>query len=111
MDYQFEKTWNETITRVSAQFGEKLDYAAILFLIGVQELGKDYQNFKKDQKVELMHVGICSVLLPYGYYSFVGRDEDGWPHFERTETLPALEPDEQELLIKRAIVRYFNLED
>ncbi|MFM9983784.1 MAG: hypothetical protein ACKVOK_01040 [Flavobacteriales bacterium] len=111
MDYQFEKTWNETITRVSAQFGEKLDYAAILFLIGVQELGKDYQNFKKDQKVELMHVGICSVLLPYGYYTFVGRDEDGWPHFERTETLPALEPDEQELLIKRAIVRYFNLED
>jgi hypothetical protein len=111
MDYQFEKTWNETITRVSAQFGEKLDYAAILFLIGVQELGKDYQNFKKDQKVELMHIGICSVLVPYGYYSFVGRDEDGWPHFERTDTLPALEPNEQELLIRRAIVRYFNHED
>lgn len=111
MDYQFEKTWNETVTRVSAQFGEKLDYAAILFLIGVQELGKDYQNFKKDQKVELMHIGICSVLLPYGYYTFVGRDEDGWPHFERTETLPALEPADQELLIKKAIVRYFNLED
>lgn len=111
MDYQFEKTWNETITRVSAQFGEKLDYAAILFLIGVQELGKDYQNFKKDQKVELMHIGICSLLVPYGYYTFVGRDEDGWPHFERTDTLPALEPNEQELLIRRAIVRYFNHED
>ena len=43
MDYVFEKSWNETVTRISASYGEKLDYAAILFLIGVQELGKDYQ--------------------------------------------------------------------
>ncbi len=107
MDYVFEKTWNETITRISKQFGEKLDYAAILFLIGVQELSKDHQLFKKDQKLELMHIGICSVLMPYGYYEFVGRDDDGWPHFERTDLLPALQPNEQEMLIKKAIVRYF----
>jgi len=110
MDFVFEKTWNETVSRISAQFGEKLDYASILFLIGVQELGKDHQNFKKDQKVELIHVGICSVLLPFGYYSFVGRDEDGWPHFERTDLLPALTNEEQELLIRKAIVQYFHEE-
>lgn len=111
MDYQFEKTWNETVERISTRFGEKLDYSAILFLIGLQELGKDYQNFKKDQKLELMHIGICSVLMPYGYYEFVGRDEDGWPHFERKESLPSLAPNEQELLIKKAIVKYFEQED
>ena len=54
MDYVFEKTWNETVSKISASFGEKLDYAAILFLIGVQELGQDYQKFKKDEKLELM---------------------------------------------------------
>jgi len=108
MDYVFEKAWNETVSRISASYGEKLDYAAILFLIGVQELGKDYEKFKKDQKVELMHVGICSLLVPYGYYSFIGRDEEGWPHFERTENLPPLKPDEQELLVRKAIVRYFS---
>ena len=107
MDYVFEKVWNETVNKVSAQFGEKLDYKAILFLIGVQELGKDFQTFKKDQKVELMHVGICTVLMPYGYYNFIGRDTDGWPHFERTDTLPSLKPEEQELLIRKAIVKYF----
>ena len=69
MDYVFEKIWNETVTRISAIYGEKLDYAAILFLIGVQELGQDYQKFKKDQKVELMYIGICSFLVPYGYYT------------------------------------------
>jgi hypothetical protein len=110
MDYVFEMTWNETVKRVSASFGEKLDYTAILFLIGVQELGKDFQTYKKDQKVELIHIGICSVLVPFGYYRFIGRDEEGWPHFERVESLPPLKPEDQELLIKRAIVRYFNPE-
>ncbi len=110
MDYLFEKVWNETVTRISASFGEKLDYTAILFLIGVQELGKDFQTYKKDQKVELLHIGVCSVLIPFGYYQFIGRDEDGWPHFERTDLLPALNPEEQELLVKRAIIRYFNPE-
>lgn len=107
MDYIFEKAWNETLDKVSASFGEKLDYAAILMLIGLQELGKDYQTYKKDQKIELMHIGICTVLMPYGYYEFVGRDEEGWPHFERKDELPALAPADQELLIKKAIVHYF----
>jgi hypothetical protein len=109
MDYVFEKTWNETVAKISESFGEKLDYAAILMLIGLQELGKDYQAFKKDQKLELMHIGICSVLLPYGYYVYKGRDDDDWPHFERVDSLPPLTPEEQEMLIRKAIVRYFEM--
>lgn len=107
MDYIFEKAWNDTLAKVSESFGEKLDYAAILMLIGLQELGKDYQTYKKDQKLELMHIGICTVLMPYGYYEFIGRDEEGWPHFERKDSLPALTPPDQELLIRKALVNYF----
>lgn len=92
---------------LSENFGEKLDYSAILMLIGLQELGKDYQSFKKDQKLELMHIGICSVLMPFGYYHFEGRDEEGWPHFSRKEELPSLDPSQQELLIRKAILQYF----
>ena len=107
MDYIFEKAWTETVERISRNFGEKLDYAAILFLIGVQELGKTDVKFRKDQKVDLMHVAICTLLEPYGYYTYEGRDEDGWPHFRRVEDLPPLSPPEQELLIRKAIVHYF----
>lgn len=110
MDYVFEKAWNETVNMISARFGEKLDYSAILFLIGLQELGQDFQKFKKDQKLELIHVGICTVLMPYGYYNFIGRDIDGWPHFERVDNLPPLNPVEQEMLVKKAIVKYFSPE-
>ena len=108
MDYIFEKQWNDTVTKISESFGEKLDYAAILLLIGLQELGKDYQSYKKDQKIELMHIAVCILLEPFGYYQYDGRDSDGWPHFNRVENLPPLSPQEQELLIKKAIVEYFN---
>lgn len=110
MDYIFERAWQETLDRVSKQFGEKLEYGALLMLIGLQELGQDYTKYKKDQKIDLMHIGICTVLLPFGYYRFMGRDEEGWPHFERVQNLPPLSPDEQELLIKKAIVEYFKEE-
>ncbi|MDZ4750214.1 MAG: hypothetical protein SGI87_01275, partial [Flavobacteriales bacterium] len=103
MDYIFEKSWNDTVSRISEGFGEKLDYAAILFLIGLQELGQTDRTFKKDEKLSLMHIAICTLLEPYGYYRFQGRDEEGWPHFERIEEIPALAPTDQELLIRKAI--------
>jgi hypothetical protein len=108
MDYIFEKTWSETVEKVSKSFGEKLDYSAIIFLIGLQELGHDYKPLKKDQKLDVMHIAICTLLEPFGYYEYEGRDADGWPHFKRVENLPALAPMEQETLIKRAIIEYFN---
>ena len=80
MDYLFEKKWQETLEVASKNFGEKLDYSAILLLIGLQELGIFDLKFKKDQKLELMHIAVCTLLEPYGYYEFEGRDVDGWPH-------------------------------
>jgi hypothetical protein len=107
MDVQFEMEWQAVVKRVEAQFGEDVDLQAILYLIGVQELGSGFKTFKKDEKVDLMHVALCTLLEPYGYYIYDGVDSDGWPHFTRSQTLPPLEPREQELLVKRAIVQYF----
>ena len=57
--------------------------------------------------MDLMHVAVCTVLVPQGFYEFKGRDDDGWPHFEEKIPLPALEPKEQDRLIRRALVEYF----
>lgn len=88
--------------------GELLDLDGILFLVGVQELGLGYQKFKKDEKLNLMHIAICRVLEPYGYYRYDGRDKDGWPHYELIENLPPLKAGEQSFLMKEAVVRYFD---
>jgi hypothetical protein len=108
LDLSFEKRWRDQVGRLSQRFDAgTLDLNAILFLIGVQELGQHAREFKKDEKVALMHIAICVVLMPYGYYRELGRDADGWPHFERVKDLPALQPDEQERLMKEAVLAYF----
>lgn len=83
------------------------DVTAIIFVVGLQELQRFDMTFKKDQKVDMMHVGICTLLMPYGYFEFMGRDEEGWPHFERKEDLPELAPADQDRLMREAIIRYF----
>ena len=82
--------WDNLVQKLSLQFadGEVLDLDAIIYLIGVQELGQPHKKFKKDQKVDLMHIAICRLLEPYGYYEFDYIDEDGWPHFNLKEPLP-----------------------
>lgn len=109
MDYQFEKEWLETLRNIQERFDMgQPDITAIIFLVGLQELQLFDQQFKKDQKVEIMHVGICALLLPFGYYQFIGRDDQGWPHFEKKEELPQLTPAEQDRLMREAIMLYFN---
>lgn len=101
--------WKTLVKEISDRFaeGDELDLDAIIFLIGVQELGMGGKRFKKDEKVNLMHIAICRLLEPYGYYEYEGRDPDGWPHYKLLEPLPSLKPGEQSVLMKEAIIRYF----
>ena len=80
---------------------------AILFLIGIQELGQGYRSFSKEEKTDLLHIAICRLLSNYGYYQLEGRDKDGWPHYLTNEKLPPLKPGEQTILMKEAAIMYF----
>ncbi len=108
-DSNLKEKWELIVTQLSQQFvaGETLSIDGILYLIGVQELGKGRKNFKKDEKINLMHIAICKLLEPYGYYEFEFFDEDGWPHYKILDKLPNLKPGEQTILMKRAIIKYF----
>lgn len=108
-DIQLKERWEKVVEILSNQFaeGEQLDLDAIIYLIGVQELGKFKRVFAKDEKVNLMHIAICRLLEPYGYYEFDYVDKDGWPHYKIKEELPSLKAGEQTILMKDAIVNYF----
>lgn len=107
MDYQFEKDWQTLTLDLQEKFQMPVDVDSILFLIGVQELGKGAQNFKKEDKTNLMHIAVCTLLEPYGYYEYEGDDKDGWPHFREIKKLPYLKAEEQQIFIKKAILEYF----
>ena len=108
-DEQLKVRWDKVVEKLSNQFadGDILDLDAIIYLIGVQELGQLHRRFKKDHKIDLMHIAICKLLSPYGYYEFDFVDEDGWPHYKVKEQLPPLKAGEQSVLMKEAIVNYF----
>ena len=108
-DEQLKERWEFVVEKLSNQFadGDKLDLDAIIYLIGVQELGQLERAFKKDHKLDLMHIAICKLLTPYGYYELDFVDGDGWPHYKTLEVLPHLKAGEQSVLMKEAIVNYF----
>jgi len=108
-DQQLKERWDKVVEKLSSKFadGETLDLDSIIYLIGLQELGQLHREFKKDHKLDLMHIAICKVLEPYGYYEFDYVDDDGWPHYRVKEQLPFLKAGEQSILMKEAIVNYF----
>mgnify|MGYP006923090720 FL=1 len=108
-DKKLKERWETLLVLLSERFsdGEALDVEGVLYLVGLQELGQVHRKMKKDDNVNLIHVGICSVLEPYGYYRFDFFDDKGWPHFELLEELPPLKPGEQSILMKEALVEYF----
>jgi hypothetical protein len=93
------------------RFEKKPDVETILFLIGVQELGDIRDKFTKEQKQDLMHVAICTVLMPSGYYEIEKVDEDGWPHFKQLKPMPNMMPHEQEAFLRDHVLLYFQAQN
>ena len=108
-DLLLKERWEELVERLSNRFadGDPMEIEGILYLVGLQELGQLHRDFKKDEKVNLIHIAICRLLEPYGYYEFEYFDQEGWPHYTVKEKLPSLKAGEQAVLIKEAIVNYF----
>ncbi len=108
-DIQLKDRWDLLVQQLSEKFsdGDPLELDAIIYLVGVQELGQYHRKYKKDDKLDLMHIAICRLLEPYGYYEFSFFDEEGWPHYTIKEELPSLKAGEQTVLMKEAIVNYF----
>ena len=101
--------WFKLTQWISQEFdSDTPDIKVMLFLIGVQELGKGKQKFSKRQKEELMHIATCRLMSELGFYEIEGLDQDGWPHWKVIQKIPAYTLFEQELLMKQLIINYFD---
>ncbi|MGI8952842.1 MAG: hypothetical protein ACR2FN_14810 [Chitinophagaceae bacterium] len=106
-----QQRWWNLEAKLAERFGKKPDMEAILFLIGMQETGFIKQKITKEQKQDLMHVAICTVLSASGYYVLENFDDEGWPHFKQLKELPVLELIEQENFLKDHILLYFGQQE
>lgn len=103
-----QQRWWNLEAKLVERFGKKPDLEAVLFLIGMQETGYVVEKISKEQKQDLMHVAVCSVLGQSGYYVKEGNDEDGWPHFKQVKELPVHDLREQENFLKDHVLLYFD---
>jgi hypothetical protein len=110
-DLEFDRQWQVLLVTLEKAMGAKpKDLNGVLFVIGVQELGKGNRRFSKEEKQDLMHIGICRVLSLSGYYELDGTDKDGWPHWKLVKKLPHFDLLEQEKLLKMHVLEYFEQE-
>lgn len=98
--------WYKIIFSLKKMFSKKPDMNAIIFLIGVRELGQT-REFSKEEKTDLMHIATCKLLSYDGYYKFEKIDDEGWPHYHLIKNPPYADLIDQENILKRLIVQYF----
>ena len=108
IEQDFEQRFETAMKRLEVRFEQPIDLQAALFLIGVNELGQGPRKLNKDKKLDVMHIAVCCLLEPYGYYSFDGLDKQGWPHYTLNERIPMLSGKEQEQMMKEAIIKYID---
>jgi len=108
-DWKLDFEWLKVRHFVKNSLGRETlpDLNGVLFLIGIQELGRWPDSFTKEEKQDLMHLAICRLLEEDGYYAFLGRDEDGWPHYDELKAVSITGVKAQELLLKEKIIHYF----
>lgn len=110
-DLELDRKWGWLLSELDQRLGKKpKDLNGVLFLIGVQELGKGSAHFSKEEKQDLLHIAICKVLSLTGYYELEGIDKDGWPHWKLIKKLPYFDLLTQEKLLKIHVLEYFELE-
>jgi len=102
-----QQRWWNLEAKLVERFGKKPDMEAILFLIGIQEFGDLREKWTKEQKQDLMHIAVCTLLSQSGYYIMEGLDEEGWPHFKQLKPLPEFNVYEQENFLKDHVLLYF----
>jgi hypothetical protein len=108
---EHEQKWISVKAMVQDRFGKAPDMEAVLFLIGMNEVGFDVdKQFKKEEKQDLMHVATCHLLSIDGFYEYIGHDKEGWPHYEKKMDFPNVSLTDQEQYLQEKIIQYLAIE-
>ena len=102
------KKWDALVIKLEKQFDDEMTLKGILYLIGVQELNMGIKRCGREEKLDILHVAVCKILTPFGFYKFDRIDADGWPHWIELKALKSLDENQQGLLMKKGIIKYLS---
>lgn len=108
-DDELKERWDRLIARIETRFGKTPDIEAILFLIGIQSVGRGYEpELPKERKQSLIMEGSYLAFETLGIYSRIGMERNGFWIWEKNIDLPKMSVEDQEKLLQIGILNYFD---
>lgn len=104
-----DRKWESLASWLQRTYSRDITLEAILFLIGIQSRGRGFEpDLERDRKQDVIMEGTFTAFASLGVYERVGMEDDGAWIWERVaEPVPDLPVEDQEKLLKIAILRYF----
>lgn len=99
--------WEELCEHLGRQFGIEVDLNGVLFLVGIRERGLAFQSFTKEEKMNLINLGSCTLYLEMGLTETTGTDEEGWPLFRQKTLAPSIPEGRKHKILQECALRYF----
>ena len=110
-DAALKARWDVLIVRLADRFQRTPDIEALLFLIGIQSVGRGYEpELPKERKQSLIMEGSYLAFETLGVYSRVGMERNGFWIWEKNFDLPKMSVEDQEKLLQIGILNYFDEE-
>ncbi len=99
--------WNDLCNWLNDQFGIEVDLNGVLFLVGMRERGLLFQTFTKEEKLNLINLGSCTLFQEMGLVTISGTDNDGWPVFHQNTLAPKITEELKIKTLQDCAIRYF----
>jgi hypothetical protein len=100
-------TWKDLCDQLSEMFGIDVDLNGILFLVGIRERGLIFQQFNREEKLNLIRLGSCTLYTEMGLLESEGVDNEGWPIFHQKAVAPAIPEERKIKTLQDCAIRYF----
>ena len=99
--------WKDLCEHLKLIFGIDVDLNGVLFLIGIRERGLTIQKFSKEEKLNLINLGSCTLYKEMGLIELSGEDEEGWPVFRQKALAPVIAEELKLKTLQDCAIRYF----
>ena len=101
------ENWKDLCEHLTEMFDIDVDLNGVLFLVGVRERGLTFQKFSKEEKLNLINLGSCTLYNEMGLIELSGIDKDGWPVFRQKALAPAIAEELKLKTLQDCAIRYF----
>jgi hypothetical protein len=99
--------WLKLESVFEQRLGKRPAIDDILIFIGIREAGLPPKKvFTENEKVNLIQMAICTILVPARYYELFWVEDSGWPHFNQLQRLPAMTLNERESFLMPYVLQY-----